>query len=146
MIRPLLLGTGSLVALCLWAACGSSDPGPTRSYRLASSGSQLVVSGAETGLLLTDADLPTDVEVVAVHQEYYGVPWDAFAGGAAPPSVWAGRMSRISSSARAAGKQVFLSVSPLDGNRSSLAPRRQRACGRADIHRALGARQCQAHR
>lgn len=123
MIRPLLLGTGSLVALCLWAACGSSDPGPTRSYRLASSGSQLVVSGAETGLLLTDADLPTDVEVVAVHQEYYGVPWDAFAGGAAPPSVWAGRRSRISSSARAAGKQVFLSVSPLDGNRSSLAPR-----------------------
>jgi hypothetical protein len=119
VIRPPLLRVVPLAALWLWAACGSSDPGPTRSYRLASSGSQLVVSGAETGLLLTDADLATDVEVVAVHQEYYGVPWDAFAADAPPPSGWAGRMSRIASSARAAGKQVFLSVSPLDGNRSS---------------------------
>lgn len=123
MIRRSLLGAGSLAALLLWAACGSSDPGPTRSYRLASSGSQLVVSGPETGLLLTDADLATDVDVVAVHQEYYGVPWEAFAVGTSPPSGWAARMSRLASSARAAGKQIFLSVSPLDGNRSSLAPR-----------------------
>lgn len=123
MIRRSLLGAGSLAALLLWAACGSSDPGPTRSYRLASSGSQLVVSGPETGLLLTDADLATDVDVVAVHQEYYGVPWEAFAAGASPPSGWAAQMSRIASSARTAGKQIFLSVSPLDGNRSSLAPR-----------------------
>jgi len=119
---------GSLAASCLWAACGSDDsgnppPGETRSYRLASSGSQLVVTGAETGLLLTDADLASDVDVVAIHQEYYGVPWDAFAAGDPPPSVWAGRMSRLASSARTAGKQVFLSVSPMDGNRSSLAPR-----------------------
>jgi len=119
---------GSLAASCLWAACGSDDsgnppPGETRSYRLASSGSQLVVTGAETGLLLTDADLASDVDVVAIHQEYYGVPWDAFAAGDPPPSVWAGKMSRLASSARTAGKQVFLSVSPMDGNRSSLAPR-----------------------
>jgi hypothetical protein len=32
-------------------------------------------------------------------------------------------MSQLASAARAAGKQVFLSLSPLDGNRSSLAPR-----------------------
>jgi len=83
-----------------------------------------VVSGPEPGLLLTDADLAADVEVVAIHQEYYGVPWDAFAvAGGQPPSVWAGRMSALAASARSAGKQVFLSVSPLDGNRSSLAPR-----------------------
>ncbi len=131
MIRrrpPGPVALGSLVASLLWAACGSDDsgntpPGETRSYRLASSGSQLVVTGAEIGLLLTDADLATDVDVVAVHQEYYGVPWDAFAAGDPPPSVWAGKMSGLASSARAAGKQVFLSVSPTDGNRSSLAPR-----------------------
>ena len=74
MIRPPLLGfgrgrAGSLVALCLWAACGSSTPGTTRTYRLASSGSQLVVNGPETGLLLTDADLAADVEVVAINQD-----------------------------------------------------------------------------
>ena len=82
-----------------------------------------MVSGAETGLLLTDADLAADVEVVAIHQEYYGVPWDAFAAGDPPPPVWAGRMSGLATSARGMGKQIFLSISPLDGNRSSLAPR-----------------------
>jgi hypothetical protein len=82
-----------------------------------------VVSGPEPGLLLTDADLAADVDVVAIHQEYYGVPWDAFAAAGTPPPVWAGRMSALAASARSAGKQVFLSISPLDGNRSSLAPR-----------------------
>ena len=120
---PWIPRAGSLAALALWAACGSSSPGTTRSYRLAASGSQLVVTGPSTGLLLTDADLATDVEVVAIHQEFYGVPWEAFAAGAPPPPGWAGRMSALAGSARGAGKQVFLSVSPLDGNRSSLAPR-----------------------
>ena len=114
---------GPLAALVLCAACGSSTPGTTRTYRLAASGSQLVVTGPSTGLLLTQADLATDVDVVAIHQEFYGVPWEAFAAGDPPPPGWAGTMSRLASDARAAGKQVFLSVSPLDGTRSSLAPR-----------------------
>jgi hypothetical protein len=112
-----------LVAFFAGVACGSPDPGAIRSFRLAASGSQLVVTGPSTGLLLTQADLATDVDVVAIHQEFYGVPWEAFAAGGQPPPGWAGTMSGLASAARSAGKQVFLSVSPLDGNRSSLAPR-----------------------
>jgi hypothetical protein len=127
VIGPLPLAglrrAGPLAALALWAACGSSTPGTTRTYRLAASGSQLVVTGPSTGLLLTEADLASDVEVVAIHQEFYGVPWEAFAAGGSPPSGWASQMSRLAAAARGAGKQIFLSVSPLDGNRSSLAPR-----------------------
>jgi hypothetical protein len=97
--------------------------GKTRSYLLAASGTQLVVTGQPTGLLLTPANLATDADVFAIHQEFYGVPWDAFAAGDSPPPGWAAEMSSLAGTARSAGKQVFLSVSPLDGDRSSLAPR-----------------------
>ena len=120
-MRPSSLVGLALGVLC--AACGDSEPGPTRSYRLAASGTQLVVTGPATGLLLTPADLAQDVEVVAIHQEFYGVPWDAFAAAEAPPPDWAARMADLAGFARGAGKQIFLSVSPLDGSRTSLATR-----------------------
>jgi hypothetical protein len=107
--------------LLLAAAC--HDPEVSRSYHLAASGTQLLVSGPSVGFQLTDADLATDVDVIAVHQEFYGVPWNEFAANAAPPPEWASKMSALAASARAAGKDVFLSVSPLNGGRNSLATR-----------------------
>jgi hypothetical protein len=89
-----------------------------------------VVTGQPTGILLTPANLDTDVEVVAIHQEFYGVPWEAFAAGNAPPPAWAAQMSALASAARAARKKIFLSLSPLDGDRSSLAPRVRVVSGR----------------
>ena len=58
-----------------------SDEGPSRPYALAASGTQLLVTGPELGFQLTDADLASDVDFVAVHQEYYGVPWTEFGAG-----------------------------------------------------------------
>jgi len=126
VLHPARLAAAPLLVavVCLTATCGdSAPPGESRSYRLAASGSQLLVTGPVTGLVLTDANLADDVELVAIHQEFYGVPWEAFSTGAWPPPGWAGQMAALAASARAMGKQVFLSVSPLDGNRSSLAPR-----------------------
>jgi len=117
------LGPVGLLLVFLAAGCGDSAAGETRSYLLAASGSQLVVTGQPTGLLLTPANLATDVDVFAIHQEFYGVPWDAFAGGDPPPPGWAAVMASLAGGARSAEKQIFLSVSPLDGDRSSLAPR-----------------------
>jgi hypothetical protein len=114
---------GGLLLVFVCTGCGDSASGNARSYRLAASGTQLLVSGATLGLQLTEANLADDVEVVAVHQEYYGVPWEAFAGTGGPPPGWAARLAALSSFARGAHKQVFLSVSPLDGSRSTLAPR-----------------------
>jgi len=114
---------GALVLVCACARCGDEGTSNGRSYRLASSGTQLLVTGPTTGLQLTQADLASDVEVVAVHQEYYGVPWEAFADGGTPPPGWAATMTALAAFPRAAQKQLFLSVSPLDGSRSTLAPR-----------------------
>jgi hypothetical protein len=100
-----------------------SDAGPTRPYRLATSGAQLVVSGPELGLQLTEANVADDSDVMAVHQEFYGLPWDAFESGSAPPAEWVSVMDRLASSARMAKKPVFLSLTMLNGKRESLAPK-----------------------
>ncbi len=112
----------SLPALAVTSlAC--SEEGPTRTYDLAASGTQLIVTGPSVGFQLTEANLARDVDVIAVHQEYYGVPWTQFAAGTDPPPEWSGTMSALASSARTAQKQVFLSVSPLNGRRDGQAPR-----------------------
>jgi hypothetical protein len=99
---------------------GGIDAGPTRPYRLASGGVQLLVDGG-LGLQITPANLSDDVEVIEVHQEFYGLPWDTFLDGGAPPPEWTAKMQEIAGAL--GGKPVFLSVSMLNGERDSLAAR-----------------------
>jgi hypothetical protein len=99
------------------------DAGLTRPFRLASTGAQLIVSGPALGLQLTEGDVASDSDVIAVHQEFYGLPWDTFESDAAPPSEWVSTMERLAASARSAKKPVFLSVTMLNGKRESLAPK-----------------------
>ncbi len=100
-----------------------SDGGPVRHVALASTGAQLLVSGPDLGLQLTDADLAQDADVIAIHQEFYGVPWDAFEANTDPPPEWTQRMQALARSAKTAGRPVFLSITPLNGDRKTLAAR-----------------------
>jgi hypothetical protein len=95
------------------------DAGSTRRYRLAATGAQYFLGG---GLVLGDADLGRDVDVVSVHQDFYGVPWEAFAADTMLPPAWVATMDDLAARTRATGKEVFLSLAPLDGNRRALAP------------------------
>jgi hypothetical protein len=101
----------------------SADAGPdaARHYRLATTGTQLVVTGPALGLQLTEANVVGDSDVVAIHQEFYGVPWDAFETDTAPPGEWVTQMQRLASLGKDAKKPVFLSISMLNGTRESLA-------------------------
>jgi hypothetical protein len=72
------------------------------------------------GLLITPANLSEDVDVVEIHQEFYGLPWDAFRAGTEPPAEWVAAMTAIKNSVAASGKQTFLSVTMLNGARNSL--------------------------
>ena len=101
------------------AAAGS----PGRAFLLASAGTQLLVDGPSLGLQLTEANLADDVDVVAVHQEFYGVPWQAFLDGSAPPAEWSAKMQALAQHAHGVSDRVFLSISMLDGARESLAER-----------------------
>jgi hypothetical protein len=100
-----------------------TDDGGKRGYYLASTGAQLLVSGPRIGLQLTSANLAEDVDVIAIHQEFYGIPWEAFEKNQPVPSVWGTLMGEIAHNARAAGKPIFLSVTMLNGTRSTLAAR-----------------------
>jgi hypothetical protein len=121
--------------LFVLAACGGgghtspdSPPSPdappsdaAERTQLAAGGVQLVISGPRLGLQITPADLATDADVIEIHQEFYGVPWDAFLAHTQPPAAWVAIMDDIAAAARATGKPVFLSVSMLDGGRATLA-------------------------
>ncbi len=98
------------------------DAGPGRSFLLASSGVQFLVDGG-LGLLITPANLSEDADVIEVHQEFYGLPWDAFLNGTDPPQEWTSAMTAIAQSVAATGKNTFLSITMLNGGRNSLAAR-----------------------
>lgn len=102
------------------AALRDAGPQPFRPL-LASSGAQLLVQGQRLGLQLTAANLADDVDVYAVHQEFYGIPWSAFEGGTAPPREWATLMAELAAGAKQVARPVFLSVSMLNGARERLA-------------------------
>ena len=100
---------------------GGAPPSGARAFKLASSGAQLLVSGQDLGLQLTDANLASDTDVFAVHQEFYGVPWRELEAGTAPPAEWTARMQSLAAAARSANRPVFLSVTMLNGARERLA-------------------------
>jgi hypothetical protein len=102
-------------------AGGSAAPANARRFRLATTGAQLLVSGPAVGLQLTPAEVTTDADVVGVHQEFYGVPWDALEAGRAPPAEWTRVMNRLALAAADADKPVFLSITMLNGQRERLA-------------------------
>jgi len=97
-----------------------ADAGPSRSYLLTSGGVQFLVDGG-FGLLITPANLSQDTDLIEVHQEFYGLPWDAFLAGSDPPPEWTAAMTAIAQSVAASGKKTFLSVTMLNGGRNSLA-------------------------
>jgi hypothetical protein len=101
----------------------ASDGGPARSFALASGGVQLVVSTPPLGLQITPANLGEDDDVLEIHQEFYGIPWQSFQAGNPPPAEWTAMMDSIAGAAKATGKPVFLSITPLNGGRDHLAAR-----------------------
>src|SRR5258708_40248647 len=99
-----LVGCGHGDAASTGDSGAPQDAGPTRGYALASTGAQLLVTGGPAREELTPANLADDVDVIAVHQEFYGIPWDAFATGAPPPPEWVAVMVDLAKRARDATK------------------------------------------
>lgn len=62
------------------------------------------------------ADLTVDVDVTAVHQDFYGIPWAAFETGESPklPATWVSRIDALQ--ATASGHPVFLSLQLVGGH------------------------------
>jgi hypothetical protein len=106
-----------------------NDAGLPRSFLLATTGARL---DTVDGFQLTTANLATDVDVVAMHQDFYGVPWDEFAASGDPPALWTAKMDALATIARDLGKPVFLSLSVLAGTRDAPAEQAVVQGGRLD--------------
>ena len=113
MVRKVVI----LAALAALTSCGDSHPagdgavpdvaidaGPTRPYALASAGAQLyLLQQPQPAIVLTAANLATDVDVVTIHQEFYGVPWNELEANAALPTPWVTVMDTLAAQAAAIG-------------------------------------------
>jgi hypothetical protein len=121
-------------------AGAGADSGPARRFRMAAVGEKLLVTGSDLGLQLGDAHVPRDADVIGMHHEIYGVPWDAFESNTAPPSEWTAVMQRLSTAAKATGKPVFLSISMLNGTRETLAAETRIADGQVKTNDAWAPR------
>jgi hypothetical protein len=116
-------GGGHTDAAVSDTAATDGAPDAAEHVQLAASGTQMVIAGSDLGLQITPADLAADTDVIEIHQEFYGVPWDAFLTATAPPAAWVAKLDSIASSAHATGKPIFLSISMLNGGRDHLAAR-----------------------
>jgi len=118
----------TLAALLLLAACGDDhgkspdaqmpdaaapDACPTcRSFAMATGGVQIVL-GSQPLFQITAANVNDDGDVAAVHQDFFGIPWDEFEAGNPPPPEWVAIFDLIQQ--HVAGKDVFLSLAPVQG-------------------------------
>ncbi len=71
-----------------------------------------------------------DSNLLAVHMDWWGIPWDALASGAPLPRAWLAEIDRADALARSLGLPVYLAVTPISGTRDRIAPR---ASGDGDL-------------
>jgi len=105
------------------------DDDPRLPFRLASAPVQAVlgdplVFGLRGWNLGSGEDLAADVDVVSVHQDFLGIPWDAFADGTPPPAAWVARIDELRAWTAIWQRPVYLSLALVAGDgRAFLAPR-----------------------
>jgi len=61
------------------------------------------------------------IDLLSVHQDFFGLPWPEFAAGEDPPAAWVAVMEEIRAMVESLGVEVFLSVTPLSSMRDGLA-------------------------
>ena len=99
------------------------DAGPTRPFRMAAAPMQYAVEPYHVATVFDFEGFDGRVDAVSLHMDsFFGVPWDQFADGEDPPQAWIDTMNAAKSAADALGVPIYLSITPLDGNRTSLAP------------------------
>jgi hypothetical protein len=105
--------------------CQEEDCQSSRSFQLASTGIQATPNfDDEPFYSFAASDLAVDVDVVAIHEDFYGIPWDEFLAGEDPPRAWVEVMDGLVEAV--ADKPVFLSLQLVGGsNRAFLGARTQ---------------------
>jgi len=99
-----------------------ADP-PARSFYLSAAPFQIHFEPFSAEFVFKTDGFDGLIDLLSVHQDFFGLPWDAFADGADPPAAWQAVMEDIRDQTQRLGVGVFLSVTPLDGDRRTLIAR-----------------------
>ena len=83
--------------------------------------------------------IANDDNLLALHMDWFPVPWAEFAAGTAPPPAWEREMDRIAALQQVLGLPVYLALTPIGGNRDRLAPQ---ATGTSALGQAAPAERC----
>jgi hypothetical protein len=78
----------------------------------------------------TKQHLGEDDNLVALHMDWFGIPWDAFANGTPLPPAYLAEIDRIDQLRRRLALPVYLAVTPIGGTRDRLA---SEASGSGDL-------------
>ncbi len=99
------------------------DTGPTRPFRMAAAPMQYRVEPYHVATVFDFVGFDGRVDAVSLHMDsFFGVPWEPFADGEDPPQAWIDAMNAAKISVDALDVPIYLSLTPLDGNRTGLAP------------------------
>ena len=60
------------------------------------------------------------IDIISLHMDFFGLPWDEFGEGLPLPEFWINRMTEIRSAVEELDVEVFLSLTPLNGDRTGL--------------------------
>jgi hypothetical protein len=110
----------ALVAIVLACAPSAAPAGPSRFF----ANFPLIVDPTFDRLPFNFAahHISQDSNAVALHMEWFGVPWREFAAGQNPPEAWLRQMDAIRGLEERLGLPAYLALTPIGGNRDRLAP------------------------
>lgn len=112
-------GSGGNAGAAAGGNGGAGDAGPPVWPERMQLGATPVQADVTDNLFYGFRDMPLgdDVDVVSLHFDFYGIPWDQFADDASLPAAWVSRIDEVAQLVDAWQRPVFLSLTPLDGQR-----------------------------
>ncbi len=116
-------GVGRAAAVSLWVAAGSAqllaqDVAPRRYFA-----NVPFAIDVTSGPVFSPQHIAEDSNMVALHFDFWGVPWLEFGTGAPLPPAWLAAMDRVTVLRDELKLPVYLALTPLAGRRDGLAPR-----------------------
>ena len=94
--------------------CDSTDCSTDRSFHLAATGVQARPNYDNQPFFQIGTEgLADDVDAVAIHEDFLGIPWERFANGQDPPEAWVAKVDALDAAAGVV--PVFLSLQLVGG-------------------------------
>jgi len=111
----------------------NDDTLPSRSFYLAAVPMQYLMGDWSIETVFDTTGFAGRIDILSVHNDFFGLPWDEFADDGPLPPAWLAVMEDIKAQVDELGVEVFLSVTALNGDRTTLMDKASDNGGRLEI-------------